>query len=149
MLAADEESPEHQSFRAEMCDLQIIGGEGACRYYLSKLTDSDQFALWTDEFLDNMQEYVVQKTNGAAACFPFDLNTISFMAPLLKLACCNARSGDAHKQTRQERAVVLLLHHPSWSDQQIAEQVPTTVKQLQRNSNYTALKSSMKRRRTT
>jgi len=145
MLAADENSSEHQFFKVDMCDLHMLGNEGACRYYLSKLTEIDHFALWSDEFLDNMREYIIEATNGAAACFPFDGNTITFMTSLLKQTYFSARSDDKHKLTRREHAVVLLLHHPSWSDEQIAGQVPTTVKQLLRNPDYSVLKTAMKR----
>jgi len=127
-----------------MCELHLLGSEGAARYYLSKLTDSDQFALWSDEFLDNVREYVLQATDGAAACFRFDGNTISFMTPILKQAYLNSSSEDEDVLTRPERAVLLLLHHPSWSDEQIASELPTTVKQLQRNPDYKALKLAMK-----
>jgi hypothetical protein len=140
MMAAAEDSSEHESFRIEMCDLQILGGEGACRYYLSKLTDSDQFALWQNEFLDNVREYVVAKTNGAASRFSFDSNTVGSMVPYFKYAFGLSRTRVAPKQAKHERAIVLLLHHPSWSDERIAKEVPTTTKQLKRNSNYTTLR---------
>ncbi len=139
-LATDENSPEHQSFRIEMCDMKVFCG-GACLYYLSRLTNSDQFALWTDEFLDNMREYVVSQTEGAANCFPFDLDTVQFMTPFMKHKYYSGRT-DAPAQTKQDRAVILLLHHPLWSDIQIAEHVPTTIKQLLRSADYTALRAS-------
>ncbi len=142
-MAAPEESAEHQSFRTEMCDLQLLGGEGACRYYLSRLTGSDQFALWQTEFLDNAREYVVAKTNGAAACFPFDAGTIGSMAPFFKDAFERSESSVEPKQSKRDLAVVLLLHHPSWSDERIAKEAPTTIKQLQRNSNYRCLSASL------
>lgn len=143
LMMAAQESPEHQSFRTEMCDLRILGREGACRYYLSKLTGSDQFALWHDEFIDNVREYVVAETNGAAACVSFAANTIDCMAAFLKHAFELSESSVNFKQSKQERAVVVLLHHPLWSDEQIAKEVPTTTKQLRRNSDYVALRAAV------
>jgi hypothetical protein len=40
-LAAPRESPEHESVRWDMCDGGLLGGEGACRYYLSMITGLD------------------------------------------------------------------------------------------------------------
>lgn len=128
-----------------MCDLYLLGGEGACRYYLSRLTHSDQFALWYDEFLANVKEFVLAETNGAAATIPFEPWTIGEMEPLFRQAFEKVKPSIAVKQTKLDRAVVLLLNHPEWSDRQIAEAVPTTLKQLQRNSRYTALRVYMKR----
>lgn len=128
----------------EMCEIYLLGGEGACRYYLSRLTNSDQFALWFDEFLANVREFVLAETKGAAATIPFEPWTVGCMVPLFRQAFEEAESPSAGKQTKQDRAVVLLLHHPEWSDQQIAEAVPTTMKQLQRNTKYTTLRVYMK-----
>ena len=132
-----------------MCDLQLLGGEGACRYYLSMITNSDQFALWHDEFLENVQEFIIKQTNGAASRFSFDLNSVGLMAPFLKREFDNGQSNGNSKTTKQDRAVELLLRHPFWSDEQIAESVPTTVKQLQRFTNYNALKASRSRKNAT
>lgn len=146
LLATDENSEEHQSFRIEMCEMRQLGGEGACQYYLSKLTDSDQFALWDDEFCENVREFVVALTNGAAAAFPFDLYTIGFMASLLKHELEKSRSPEPVKPSKREKAIVLLVHHPTWSDEQIAHAIPTTLKQLRRNTEYTALREQLRRK---
>lgn len=144
-IAADEDSPEHRSFYVDMCELQLLGGHGACLYYLSRLTNSNQFELWSDEFLANAREFVLAETNGAAADMPFELGTVCEMEPLFRLAFEKRRPSTAGKQTKQDHAVVLLLNHPDWSDQQIATEAPTTLKQLQRNTRYTALRAYMNR----
>ena len=139
MLAAAEASEKHQMLREHMCDLKLLGGEGACRYYLSLLTDSDQFVLWNDEFVDNMREFIVTRTDGAAECFSFDSSSVGYMAPFMKREYFK-RKRITSKLSKQERAVVLLLQNPMWSDEQIAEHVPTTTKQLSRNLDYVQLK---------
>jgi hypothetical protein len=146
MLAAAEDSEEHKSFRIEMCEMRLLGDEGACRYYLSKLTDLDQFALWSDEFCENMREYVVGLTNGGAAVFPFDLYTIGFMVSVLKHEFERSRSRKSVTLSKREKAIVLLLRYPSWSDEQIANAIPTTIKQLQRNTEYTVLRGQLRHR---
>jgi hypothetical protein len=145
MMAAAEDTAEHQFFRTEMCDLKILGGDGAIRYYLSKLTGSDQFALCGDEFVDNVREYVVAKTDGAAACLAFDSNTVGFMAPFFKYEFELSKSNVEPKMSKQDRAVMLFLHHPLWSDEKIAKEVPTTIKQLKRYSNYNVLRAAVAR----
>lgn len=139
-MAAPEDSPEHESFRIEMCDLKLLGGEGACRYFLSKITGVDQFALWDDEFVENVREYLASETNGAASQFQIDAHAVQFVVPFLKRAFEDSRRSASSILTKQDRAVELLLRNPRWTDQQIAASVPTTTKQLQRFTNYTALK---------
>ncbi|MBN8599828.1 MAG: hypothetical protein J0M26_02170 [Planctomycetes bacterium] len=145
LMEMPEDSPEHTSFREEVCDLLILGGEGACRYYLSKLTNSNQFALWNTEFEDNAYEYLLAATNGAAKSFEVHCN-VGLLRAVFKLAFEGSRQSRA-ATTKQERAVVLLVNHLTWSDDAIAEKVPTTVKQLKRNCDYNALRASIKTRR--
>ena len=141
MLAAPEDSQEHQSLRSDLCDLQILYGQDACLYYLSNLTSSDQFALWSDEFVANLREFVLTETRGAAAYFRFDVGTVDYMAPLLKRAYKKVRPGNRVKLTKQDLAIDLVLRNPRWSDKQIAENAPTTTSQLQRFSDYKALRA--------
>ena len=143
LLAMAESSPEHESFREEMCDLLILGGEGACRYYLSKLTGSDQFSLWDNEFLENVREYLTTSTDGAASIFSIDASNVGNLVAYFKYALATSRCPAEVTPTPQERAVMLLLHHPTWSEEQIAQNVPTTVKQLKRNRDFVSLRSAM------
>jgi len=128
-----------------MCEQFLLGGEGACKYYLSRLTNSDQFSLWSDEFIANVKEFVLAETKEGAVTIPFEPWTIDCMEPLFRQAFEKTMSSIARKQTKQDRAVVMLLNHPEWSDEQIAEAVPTTLKQLQRNVNFTALRAYINR----
>ena len=139
-IAVTGSSEDRTALKLHDIGVQIVRRDGEVGYR--------KVVLWNDEFLDNVREYVVAQTNGAAADFVFDLHSVNFMAPFLKHKYYNDRS-NAPKQTKQNRAVVLLLHHPAWSDSQVAEHVPTTTKQLQRNTNYTALRSSRARQNAT
>jgi hypothetical protein len=143
LMEMPEDSPEHTSFREEMCDLLVLGAEGACRYYLSKLTNSNQFALWNNEFQDNAHEFLLTATNGAIRSFDVHSNVGCFRA-VFKFAFEESRQSREQAITKQERAVVLLANHPTWSDDAIAKQVPTTVKQLKRITDYNALRASTK-----
>lgn len=140
MLATDEDSPKHQSLREQMCEMHILGGDGAARYYLSRLTGSDQFAMWDDEFHENLREYVVEQTEGAASSFSFNLETVSAIASFLKCVFQDGRSDKVLKVTKADRAIETFLRHPDWTDEQVAAEVPTTVKQLKRFSDYNLLK---------
>jgi len=141
-LAAPKESTEHQCLRSEMCDHGMLGGEGACRYYLSILTQSDQFAVWSDEFEDNVRRYVVENTCEEAAQLCVDFNSIQCLVGFFRITLERAEGRYASRRARKDdRAIELLLNHPEWTDEQIAEQVPTTVKQLQRWSNFTILRA--------
>ncbi len=145
-LAAPKDSPEHKSLRREICDLRLLGDEGACRYYLSIITDTDQFALWDDMFVNNVREYVVSRTCKAASRLCDNLHSLQFLAGFLRRACerCEGTYHD-RRGTKQERAIELLLKHPDWSDEQIASHVPTTMKQLQRWIDFTGLRNAQKR----
>lgn len=142
-----EDSPKHETFRAEMCDMKLLGGIGACRYYLSRLLGEDQFQIWHTEFLENLSKFLDETAAGTSKYLPVNLMTVEHLAPYLKCEYL-ARMPDVPQQlTLRERAVVLRIRHPLWSDERIARQVPTTVKQLARNTDYRALSEVMKSER--
>jgi hypothetical protein len=136
------ESTEHETLYSEMCKLKLLGNEGACRYYISALTGVDHFALWFDEYVDNVSEWVLAETRGAAKCFQFNSYTVPYMTPLLKAAYAQRHPESNVKLSECDIAVGLRLRNPNWSDEQIAETVPTTVSQLRRWSDYIVLGAS-------
>jgi hypothetical protein len=146
MLAADPASQEHQALALDMLGggnpkfPPLLGGYGACLYLLSRLTGRDQFAEWNDQFVENVREYVVKATGGAARVFEFTFSSVDYMVALLKRDFYRAQN-DGYVESKPDRAVILLLEHPDWTDNQIAEAVPTTVKQLRRNLDYTCLRA--------
>jgi hypothetical protein len=146
-LAAPKDSRDHRDIYWDLCEAGLLGGDGACRYYLSMLTRIDQFVLWEDEFCSNMREFVVSKTSPTASIFCQNQNSIQFLAVFMRRAYERSEGRDKERRaTKAETAVELLLCHPEWSDEKIAAQVPTTVKQLRRWTNYTGLRASGQRK---
>jgi hypothetical protein len=141
-LVAPKDSREHKDLFWDLCEAGLLGRDGACRYYLSVITGIDQFPLWCDEFTSNVREFVISKTCPAASQFCQDLHSIQFLGGFLRRAWEDTdRSEHSRRISKAEKAVELLLHHPEWSDERIAAQVPTTLKQLQRFSDYGALRA--------
>jgi hypothetical protein len=146
-LASPKESAKHQSLRAEMCDCGLLGGDGACRYYLSIITGRDEFAAWSDEFADDAKKFVVSRTCPAASQFCNE-NSIQFLVGFFRAECERFEGTyGVRRITKMERAIELLLQHPEWTDERIASHVPTTVKQLQRCTDFKALRAVAKRPR--
>jgi hypothetical protein len=145
-LAAPRESREHQYLRLEMCDDRLLGGMGACQYYLSILTQSDQFVAWSDDFVNNVKRYVVKMTCPEAARFCTGIDGMQFLDGFFRVVMerIEGRSG-SRRVTKEDRAIEMLMNHPDWSDQQIAKKLPTTAKQLKRWSNYKALRAAPNR----
>jgi hypothetical protein len=140
-LAKPKDSVEHKGLYWDLCEAGLLGGDGACRYYLSMITGVDQFTLWDDEFTSNVREFVVSKTCSAAAQFCQNLNSIQFLAGFLRRAFEGTEGRHKERRfTKAEKAVDLLLHHPELPDETIAERVPTTLKQLRRCTDYTGLR---------
>jgi hypothetical protein len=140
-MACPSDSEEHRVFREEICELGLLGSEGACKYYLSIITGIDQFALWSDEFLNNLRDFVNSQAAGATAAFRIDADTEYVVVPLLKAEMRRVRPQlIGNKPTKEERAIEMLFHNPGWSDYDVAKSVPTTVRQLQRFSTYKLLR---------
>lgn len=149
-LAAAKDSPEHQALRYDMCETQLLGGDGACRYYLSIISGTDRFSLWNDEFVRNVKEYVVSRTCDAASKFFDGGHSISCVVDFLRRDCERAEGTDNDRRvTKREIAIEMLLKHPDWSDATIAARVPTTTKQLARWTDFNYLRAVPRRRRAT
>lgn len=131
------DSPEHRSLRIDLCQSKLLGDEGACRYYLSRLNGVDYFVAWNDEFLRAIREFAVRQYGDAATRCCYDLGASSILVGLMRRAF-ELRFGDspARKKSKEEIAVELLLVHPEWPDERIAQEVGTTTKQLHRFSIY-------------
>jgi len=144
-MSAPRESAEHESFRFEMCDMHLLGSHGECSYYMSILTDVDHFALWTNELADNVREFVLGETAGAAESFRFDSYTVGFMVPLIKAAYNERIAKKVVPLTKAEQAVIFLLRNPTCTDAEVASAVKTTIKQLNRFSSYKVLRTPLLR----
>jgi hypothetical protein len=130
-----------------MCDDGLLGDMGACQYYLSILTQSDQFVAWDDDFVNNVKRYVVKMTCPEAARFCGGPHCLQSLAGFFRVVTERVEGrSDGRRVSKEDRAIEMLLNHPDWTDQQIAERLPTTAKQLQRWSNYGALRAAPKKR---
>jgi hypothetical protein len=133
-LAMPKDSPQHRQLRDE---LWLGGEEHACRYYLSILMGRDFFAVSNDEFLKTVLEYVVAKTCPEAIHFCCTRGHFQFVMPFLKREWETAEgiAGQRHVG-KEERAMILLIEHPKWTDEQFRRALKTTEKQMKRWSRF-------------
>lgn len=110
--AAPPESDEHQSLYKELCKWHLLGSEGACRYYLSRLTGIDQFSLWNDEFCSNVREFLIANLSDSAGQFNFDLYAVGFLVDVLQWYFEREFVNRLLKPTKKQRSIILLLSHP-------------------------------------
>lgn len=143
-LQAPKESSDHDGFRVEMCELQLLGAEGACRYYLSMITGTDQFAAWSDHFRNDLKEFVVSQTCQQAAKV-FELPAPEGSLSQFMRIAWERFEGIQRRPRKEERAVELLLNHPQWSDEQFVEHLQTTYKQLDRWADFRTLRWALRR----
>ena len=145
MLTLPTTDPKRVRFENE---IWLLGSYGECRYYLSVVTGVDQFDVTESPFRDNLQRFVVSRT-GEGAHFFFqerEAYQVEFFYSVLRAAFEESRGiPPERKGSKQRRAIVTLLQHPDWSDAEIADAVGTTVEQLQRNTDFTALRSVPRR----
>lgn len=142
-MAMPMDSREHQNFQWEMCEGQLIGADGAVRYYFSVISGHDQFVAWDDQFVHDVTEFIVARTGESARQFidnEVSPHWIDCLTAFFRQTW-QQHLGIQAKKTKRLKAVELLLTHPDWTDEEIAKSVPTTLKQLQRNSDYTGLRS--------
>ncbi len=139
-LSKPVDSPEHRQLRAE---LWLGGPSHACRYYLSLLTGRDFFDTTDDEFLDGVREYVVSHACSDASQFCVTQYHLQFVLPFLKQQFYKlVKSVPVVKPSKEEHALILLVQHPDWIDNQILEAVGTTGKQLERWSTFSAARAA-------
>jgi hypothetical protein len=129
------DSPEHQQFRA---GLWLGGSPIVCRYYLSILTGRDFFDATNDEFVNGVRQYVVEHACPAAVQFCVTQGHLDFVLPFLK----QQLGDEAKKPSKEERALVLLVQHPDWTDSEIREAVATTDKAMKRWSTFKAARAA-------
>lgn len=117
--------------------MQLLGADGACRYYLSRLNEVDYFAAWSDQFAHALSEFAVLHFGPSAARLCQDLGAPMILVGFLRRTFTSHCTGaSVTRISKEERAIELLLRHPDWSDAWIAKEVGTTVKQLARWSDF-------------
>jgi hypothetical protein len=141
-LAKPKDSPEHRLFREQ---LWLGGASFTCRYYLSILNGHDYFDATGDEFMTAVQEYVLSYTCPEAIQFCVSEYHLMFLEPFLRQQWELAEGNtNPKKLSREERALILLVNNPDWTDKKIREVIGTTVKQMKRWSNFNAARVAQK-----
>ncbi|MEN6451795.1 MAG: hypothetical protein ABFC96_14995 [Thermoguttaceae bacterium] len=124
------DSPEHRALRENAW----LGGDYVeCRYYLGALIGKNEFRTSEDEFLDDLSEFIARKTSPAARMFCCTINHCTHVIDFLRREFERQTGYPAKvKETKDDRAVELLLRHPDWSDEQIAAELAATQKTMAR-----------------
>jgi hypothetical protein len=127
---APKDSPDHLGLR----DQAGLGGRHIeCRYYLGMLIGRNEFRQPSEEFLDDLTEFVVSRTSTQAAMFCCTEEHCQFVVAFLR-RLFEIQEGLApdRKETKEHRAIEVLLRHADWSDEQIAAEVGATAKSVKR-----------------
>jgi len=143
------DSPEHHEIRDE---LWICGEYMVARYYLSILTGKayDFDLVAESDFFKDLRQFLATNISPKAVEFCFDAagegQVSSVVLPVL-VYLFHKRAGMKlnQKPTKQDRALVLLLHN--WTDAQIRDELKTTDKQMTRWSVYKLARIIQKRYR--
>jgi len=131
------DSREHQALQLELCQMKLLGDDGACRYYLSRLNGVDYFAVWSDEFAGAIRDFAVARFGSAVSRYCDDVGApMIFLGSLRQAFETRFAASAARRKSKEEVAVELLLTNPDWPDERIAQVAGTTVKQLHRFTTY-------------
>lgn len=138
LLASPVTSPGHQSLRIELCDMRLLGDDGACRYYLSRLNGVDYFTAWNDVISEALRQFAIARFGNAASRFCVDEMgaPMVFVAALRRAHAAHFAEPASPRESKEEIAIEILLRHPDWSDDCIAQAAGTTPKQLRRFGTY-------------
>jgi hypothetical protein len=126
-----------------------IGGDNiVCQWQLSVLTGRDVWSMsragdWRAHktpLLDFCRARLPEASCDAIARLSGDRFARIYLQDLRRRAGCTI-FGPLKKP---DRAVILLLKNPDWTDEQIAKRLPTTLKQLRRFSTYNHLRSEIR-----
>jgi hypothetical protein len=141
-LAKPKDSQQHQQLREE---LWLCGPEYICKYYLSVLTKHDFFDATDDVFLTAVREYLASHACPEAVQFCVSTYHLMFLIPFLMQQWELAEGNHGTKQfSMEERALVMLVNNPDWTDETIREAVGTTEKQMKRWSTFRAARAAQK-----
>ena len=128
------DSPEHRMLREESW---LAGPEVECRYYLGMLLGRNEFRRSPEEFLDELAEFVVSKTSAKGAMFCCTEHHCQFVVDFLR-RLFERQQGETPRtdETKEHRAMEVLLKHPDWSNEQIVAEVGATMKSVDRWSRF-------------
>jgi hypothetical protein len=138
-IALPEDDPERVAFEQ---DHWIGGSFLVCQWQLSVLAGRDLWSLPLEAYGTALVEFCRSRLPGVscAALARSDYSARIYLQDLRR----RAGSTIFGPLKKPDRAVILLLKNPDWTDEQIAERVPTTLKQLRRFSTYNHLRSEIR-----
>lgn len=130
--------PPHRELRRDMCESQLLGGDGATRYLVSVLSGEDCLGVRHAEYVSMARSIAAGVLGKAADRWEFSQESLCYMWPLFLDAYRQAHPAFMidRTQTTEDRAVVQRLIHPDLDDVAIAQLAATTTKQLSRFSAY-------------
>jgi len=137
-LALPIDHPLHAELRGELCDDGLLGGDGATRYFVSVLAERDVLGVRDPAYPTIAKPLAARAIGNAVDRWLFNEACLGSCSPLFERQFRD-RFGDERLQRRwskEDEAIVCRLASPDASDAQIAERVPTTIKQLNRFGGY-------------
>jgi hypothetical protein len=122
------DSPEHRILQDEVW----LGGLYVeCRYYLGMLTGRNEFRATINEFLDHLTDYVTAKSSDGAAIFCCSINHCHYVVDFLRrLYETQTGRPPRKKETKEHKALELLLKHTDWTNEQIVSKLGATFESL-------------------
>lgn len=133
-------------YSEEIRYLQMAGGDAECDAYLSLLTNTDQFVLWGATQVETARRLVATNASESGSRICTSEYHVSLLRDYFRLLYHRQfQSPQNYPPLKQELALECLLKHPDWTNPQIAAAVPTTLKQLQRFSDFNAVRICMAR----
>ena len=138
-LALPEDDPDRIEFETS----RWIGGDDVvCMWQLSVQLGRDCYNVSWDEYKATLVEFCRQRLSEAScAAIAREQRFARIYLEDLRRQAGSTIFGPLRKS---DQAVILLLENPDLNDEQIAELIPTTLKQLARFSTYNYLKREIR-----
>jgi hypothetical protein len=137
--------PENDPERIEVELRQWLGGDDrVCQFQLSVLTSCDHLSKSLEDYKAALVAFCRARLPKQSCDTIALASGADFARIYLEDLRRQAGSTIFGPLTKPHRAVILLLENPDWTDEQIAERVPTTLKQLARFSDYNYLRREMR-----
>jgi hypothetical protein len=109
------------------------------------LLNRDFFTVSDEEFLTALREFVVGRSCREAIQFYSSMYYLEFVLPFLKREWERAEgTANDRRLSKEEQAMILLIRHPDWSNEQFRQAVKTTEKQMRRWSMFNYARNSQK-----
>lgn len=137
--------PENDPERIEFESRQWIGGDDVvCRWQLSVLTQEDVWSVSFEQYQERLSKYLGQRLSpiSVKACMRSGEAFARIYLEHLRRQRGNAPALES--PNKEQQAVLLLLENPDLNDLDVAQRVPTTLKQLERFTTYGYLRRELR-----